>query len=243
MELLQIETLKYRDGLTFWNNAHLFTLDYIIIKVLLFYIGVLSSLITIGLYFFKQRNTSFFIIVLYLLYGLGADFFINKLYDHIWGETFTGFRIFTAIEYFFITLYIYKTLQVNQLKKIIFAFSILFSTVSIFDFYRPHQDSFDSLPAGLSAILIILYSTLFFYEQLNNAKTVIYDDQRFWVIVAFVIYFSGTFFIFIFYNYYKSPLYISFYSAINGFFTLSRNILLIISIFMGEKKKNDFFFQ
>lgn len=191
----------------------------------------------------KSKNSSLFIIITYLAYGLCADFFLNSIIDKVRGESFTGFRIFTIIEHALLSKYIYVHLKSIRLKKICKILSFLFFLTSAVDFFLPHQDTFDSIPAGLSALLIILFSTFYLFDQLQNPKSIIYYNASFWMISSFILYFSGTFFIFIFYNYYKSAEYVSFYTIINSFFSLLRNILILVGVSTTVQKKKNVFFQ
>ena len=55
------------------------------------------------------------------------------------------------------------------------------------------------LIAGVEAILIISMCIYYFYDQLKETNTLlIYTTQNFWIIIAFLIYLSGTFFLYIY---------------------------------------------
>ncbi|MEJ7766179.1 MAG: hypothetical protein WKF89_00100 [Chitinophagaceae bacterium] len=57
---------------------------------------------------------------------------------------------------------------------------------------------FDSLTVSLSAVLILILSILYLYEQLNDIKIrFISSSKSFWLVVAFVMYVSLTLFLFI----------------------------------------------
>jgi len=71
-------------------------------------------------------------------------------------------------------------------------------SVAIYSLIHPTNTVFDSLTATVEAVFIILFSILFFYEQLNNPEiTFVYDTKDFWIVVAFLIYLSGTLFLYI----------------------------------------------
>ncbi|MBI2729641.1 MAG: hypothetical protein HYX40_02620 [Sphingobacteriales bacterium] len=89
------------------------------------------------------------------------------------------------------------------------------------------------------AILVIIWSILFFYEQLtkttDSQQIFLYSSPSFWVVAAYLIYFAGTFFLFIYsqnQNLEEQVSEISIqYSLINGVFVLIKNILLSVAMF------------
>jgi len=188
------------------------------------------------LYFFNTRkNTSLSILIIYLIYSLFADFFLNHLIDNISSIDHLGFRVFTLIEYVLIFFYFKKLLKKkNNLRALVISFFLFLFTYS-YDFFYRSNETFDSIPVGVSAILIFLYSSLYLFEQIADPKVLIYQQQPFWIIAAFIIYFAGTFFIFVGYNYQDSREYSEMYSYFNYFFTIVRNILFLIGLSSNNK--------
>lgn len=192
------------------------------------------------MYFFRRKSTSLFFISLYLAYGIIADFFLNKVIDYIWKESFSGFRIYTIAEYIFLSLFLNQSIKSSKSLYLIKVLSILFILYTGYDFLQPHSEIFDSIPAGISSLLIILYCNFYFFEKLHDPKIIIYNEFTFWIVASLVLYFSGTFFLFVFYNYYKSKAYVNLYSLFNGLFIVVRNILFLIGVCLPFSKKSDF---
>jgi len=100
-------------------------------------------------------------------------------------------------------------------------------------------NSFDSVPSGISAILILVFCVCTLFEKINQSENLfIYTEQSFWLIVSLFLYFSGTFFIFLFAqanmndNQYEST-----FKMLNNGFSILRNIILLITFFYWRKRK------
>ena len=130
--------------------------------------------------------------------------------------------------------------KTDVFKKTLKGCSIGFYAVCTFDVIQSSSSSFDSLPSGSSAILLIVYSIFSLYELLiSNDQTFIYEKSKFWFTTAYVMYFAGTFFIFISaQNNFQNPVYFSFFQSLNDFFTIIRNILFSIGFLINPL--NDF---
>jgi len=79
--------------------------------------------------------------------------------------------------------------------------SIIFILYSIIYFYsnRNLNNDFDSLPASIENLLIIIFCVLYFFEQINiPTLSVIYSRSTFWIIVGILFYVSGTLFLFLY---------------------------------------------
>lgn len=110
---------------------------------------------------------------------------------------FYGF--WTSFESACFIYFIWLNINNTTFKKVILIASLFFLIFIIrfyllFDFNR-----IDSIPIGIESILIFLFSFYFLYEQMNNPENLfIYNDYRFWMVLAFIIYLSGSFFIYLF---------------------------------------------
>ncbi|WP_290791088.1 hypothetical protein [Flavihumibacter sp. UBA7668] len=91
-----------------------------------------------------------------------------------------------------------------SLKRILLIFSIIFLIVAVGNLiigYRSNSPEFDSVPIAVSSIILITGSITYFFESIQNPNiTFIYSKPSFWVVVGIMIYFSGTFFLFLQYD-------------------------------------------
>ena len=94
---------------------------------------------------------------------------------------------------------------------------------------------------GVETVLIISMCIFYFFDQLKQPNTyLIYTTIDFWIIIAFLIYLSGTFFLYLYAdNMNKSAEFRRQYFLINSSFYILKNILLGIAMLMKSKLKND----
>ena len=122
------------------------------------------------------------------------SFLPHKVYYYILGG-------FTLLEYCAFASFIYFNLKSAVAKKVIIIFSILFAIFVIGYQSMGRIRAIDSVPIGVETILILLFSFYYFYEQLNDVgETFVYHKYHFWIIVGFLIYLGGSFFIYVFAN-------------------------------------------
>jgi hypothetical protein len=192
--------------------------------------------ITIGLYFFhKRKNTGQNILLLYLIYTQISNFIINPTLSKLTNNNIWGFRQFTILEFTFLSLFIFLILRTSFFKKIIIGTSVTFYSICIFDGLNSNSSSFDSIPSGYAAILLIIFSIFSLYELLQSIDdTFIYEKSKFWFTTGYIMYFAGTFFIFISaQNNFQNPVYFSFFQSLNDLFTIIRNIFFSIGFIIN----------
>ncbi len=146
---------------------------------------------------------------------------------------------FTVIEYTFFCYFIYLILPKKGLKKIIPIAWIGFIAFAFIDSIFINKDvGFDSFTSGIESIIIILLCIYYLYTQLKRSNNLtIYTTFNFWIVITFLIYFCGTFFLYLMTDSMHHD--IAFqkqYFIINIAFNILKNILLCIAMTM---KLND----
>ena len=81
----------------------------------------------------------------------------------------------------------------------------------------------------------------YFFDQLKDSNTLlIYSSINFWVVISFLIYLSGTFFLYIYADsMINDKAYIKQYIIINSSFTILKGILLGVAMLMKPNPKNN----
>lgn len=106
----------------------------------------------------------------------------------------------TAIEFFLFSYFVWLNVLNKTVKKIILWSSLIFLIFNIL-YTALAEVKIDSIPIGVETIFILVFSSYFLYERISDPKTLfIYNDYRFWIVLAFMLYLSGAFFIYIFAN-------------------------------------------
>jgi hypothetical protein len=142
------------------------------------------------------------------------------------------FACYNIVQFSLFSLFFYLSLKEKKFKYIPIAGAVVFYVIAIRNFTN---SGFDSFSVSLASIFFIPYCILLLYEQMRSSHIVfVYNDKKFWIIVAFFLYFSGTLFLYI-YIYTLPEQQRSSYWQINNFFEILKNILFCVSFIMKKK--------
>ena len=140
---------------------------------------------------------------------------------------------FTLLEYgcFAYIFYMLLSKPINQKVVIVgsFAFMVIV-TVTLMDF---GSKQFDNVNSGTEAILIIIYSILYFSEKLNieNLEP-IFDNPGSYIVIGCLFYLAGNLFLFITSEQQSKSVWI-----INSLFNLIKSVFFLIAIRKCTKVK------
>ncbi len=202
---------------------------------------ILSDIITIvviGFFFSSsKREKTLLPLIFYLIISVLSDYVFNPIIKHYSNNYSIGLRLFTIIEFSFISFF-YSEVFGKKSKKIINSIIVLFGASSLIDFYYSRNSLFDSVPTGISALIFVSYSIVFFYQQLKHNTTIlIYQLFEFWAIIGVFIYFSGNFFLFIFsQKNFSDPLFKNLFYAFLTTFSILRNLFWLTAIVVSKKR-------
>lgn len=159
---------------------------------------------------------------------------LESFYDR--GTIYYLLSAFTAIEYAVFSFVLYSIIENRIFKIIIVVCSLLFYLFTLYYLLTNQAYSFDSITASIEAILIVSYSIFYLFDQMNKPQVIfIYQEPNFWFVVAFIIYFSGTLFLFIQASNLDANIRDNFWK-INLFLNVAKNILFAIAF--SAKKSN-----
>lgn len=143
---------------------------------------------------------------------------------------------FTLLEYLVFTFFLWFCIRNEKFKKFIIISSILFVLASTLYNIRTNFLNIDSVPIGMETILILVFSFNYLYEQMNDTKTLfIYTQYQFWMIIGFMIYLAGSFFVYIYASQIDHDLLKQYWFVTNIFYVLM-NILFVIGILISTRK-------
>lgn len=167
-------------------------------------------------------------------------FFILKFDDYL-PKTKLYFTLYTFIEYCFFASVLYMNIENKKFRILIRLLSLCFFCFQIFYYINTGNNvkPIDTIPIGFEAILILVYSFYFFFEQLKKISSLIYENFFFWSSIGMVLYLAGTFFIYILSNNISSKE-LHNYWFITYAFDIIKNTFFVISLFtfLGQRKKN-----
>jgi hypothetical protein len=151
-------------------------------------------------------------------------------------------RLFLIVEFVLLTRYYFCYLELKGKKTIFFITSTLFIICSAYDYIVTKSPlEFSFIPLVIECLFFALVIVYFFYEKLQyNVSVPILHTSEFWVSVAFLLYFSGNFFLFL---YSKSsltdPNFRTQYIIIYGIVTIIKDVLLSVAILVNAYINND----
>lgn len=215
-------------------------------------ISLFSTLLPFALYFiFRKYNRSkeLKVIFFYLLYSILNDSISWYLFEIARIKAYIVYDLLAIVEMAVVFTFLNHIIANKTVIKYLSHIFVLFLIYCLVDFFiRRMNKSFNSAIAGVEAILIIISCLYYFFNQLREPNTLlIYNTKNFWIVIAFLIYFSGTFFLYI---YAESTLsnklskkdFRDFYIIINSSFIIMKNILLSIALSIKPEKPQESLF-
>lgn len=172
---------------------------------------------------------------LLILFALFSKFYLeNKL--------ITGLikRLAVIIEFILLLQY-YSHIIINiNLKRSFVIFSLSFFSYSIYDYITSEEKIISFLPLAIECFVFISLIIYFFYEKLKFiSNTPIYSTMYFWISTAFLIYFSGNFFLFLYSKTaVKNNDFKELYNMIYITFVIIKNITLSVGIFVFKENNS-----
>lgn len=210
-------------------------------------IARVSVLLPIALYFVLFNNNykikGFSLFIFYLIYCFlneVINFYLNDIKKI---DSYFFFNLFTIIEYSFISAFYYVNFKIKKGKKIILFTSISFAIYffSYFTINKNQNSSFASWPATIESILLLIFSIYYLFDQVYNAELVfIYSKKSFWIVIAIIIYLSGTFFLFILaQKMMDDEIFLNQYILMNSILYIIKNILISIAFLIPKNVDTD----
>lgn len=106
-------------------------------------------------------------------------------------------HIYTVVEFYLIVLFFYLLFEKTVFKRIMIFLMIVFTIAVIINkIYLESFHKIDNYTLTISAILLLVSSSMYLVEFLSNNLIVNFRDYRFIITVSLMIYFGGNLFIF-----------------------------------------------
>lgn len=185
--------------------------------------------------FFKfcRNEKGLWVILLYTI----LNSLVSLIYNYYFNTLSTTINVrkafysfLTLFEYFAFTYFFFLNIRNSSIRKFTIVVSSCFLLFIIIYYFSAKFHRIDSVSIGVETILILIFSGYFLYEQLNNPDNLfIYNDYRFWIVLAFMIYLSGSLFIYLFANQISQADLPQYWMFTDIFYTL-KNIFFSIGI-------------
>ncbi len=207
----------------------------------LIYITYLAELLPFFLFLFFRNRRSKAEIRVFFLYTIFFSFFLllSAIFLLLFNDPVHQLivnRIFLVCEFVFLSIFYFNLLKYKFRKPIFIISSVLFLIYSIYDYIITEKGTFNFKPLIIECFFFLLVIVFYFYEKIQfNIETPIYYSPDFWISVAFLIYFSGNFFLFLFsQSMFKSPGFREQYTVIYSTVTIIKNIFLSTAIVVNS---------
>lgn len=214
------------------------TLNITAILKVIIYTGLFSHLLPLVFFLlFKlhSKEKSLRVVFLYIIYCILnelASYYLQLVRSE---NLLILFALFTVAELSFFCLFYYYILPDNKAKKFIFPAWLCFIIFSLIDFFFINKrDRFDSFTSGLQSIFIIGMCIYYLFLQIKGSTNLqVYSTSNFWIIITFLIYLSGLFFLYILTEtMINDKAFQIQYLYINSIFNILKNVLLSIAMLM-----------
>ncbi len=201
-------------------------------------VGVASSLSTLVvlIFFSVSKIVSQKPVLRWIAIYSGISFLTDALLQFSADKTnFTLLFTFTLLEYGCFAWIFYMVLDKPLHKKLIVLGSFLFLVIVCITLSNFGSQEFDNVNSGTEAILIIIYSILYFSEKLNieNLEP-IFDNPRAYIVIGCLFYLAGNLFLFITTEAQNTSIWI-----INSLFNLVKNIFFLVAIRQCTRPKKE----
>lgn len=199
-------------------------------------------MIPIAFYFVRYRINSkikgFAFFLFYLAYCLineGINYYLNDIKKI---DTFIFFNFFSIIEFLFFAYFFWLLYKNQKGKLFLLVATITYTVYFVIDFLltNNYNADFASWPATIESIFLLIFSIYYLFEQINDTSAIfIYAKKSFWIVIAIIIYLSGTFFLFIYaQNLMHDDTFSEQYGIMNSVLYIIKNILITIAFIIPE---------
>jgi len=157
-------------------------------------------LAVVVLTFWKRATSPQRLVILVILLIAGSSaleyYQANLGQNNLWITHFS-----TLFEFLLLSRVFYIWKKKEKQKKVIFVLAIVLVVVWILSKVTiEHFDRYDSYSAGIVRTLEIIYAISLFFDILNDAHTIPWNDARVWIASGVIIYSSGVILVFVVFN-------------------------------------------
>ena len=145
--------------------------------------------------------------------------------------------LFTLIEFTFFSSIIASYLTGTLRRWIVYISMVGFSIFCVYTYLATVQN-FDSYPASVEGILLLIFCIFYFFEQISGQPTLLmYQSHKFWVVIGIMCYTSLNFFLFL-QSSNASVSIISKFWDINLVSNILKNIIFAIAFVINDENES-----
>jgi hypothetical protein len=177
----------------------------------------------------------------YIVYSIFNEGIAVYWFQSLKRSSYIFNNIYTVIEFYLFSYFFYLVVKNATLRKTILPFSLLFFLFASYNFFYLNKlHDFDSTLAGVEAIILLTYCIYYFVDELKApTELLIHTTVRFWIVISTLIYFAGTFFLFIIAEGNMADRnFLRIYIIIASCVSILKNIILSVAMSIRDQKYN-----
>lgn len=175
-----------------------------IIDYYLTYIAPGSILIPLILFLFRYKvapvvlKTLFWYLIFAALVNLAANMLAGRNIPNLW-----LLHVYTIVEAVLLLFFFWRLLPAGRVKKLIPVMMVLFPLYGLFNLFAFDSSStFNAYPRSVEALLFIALAVYYWANQPEEDKYFNWLDNPYnWIVSGILLYFSSSFFLFLFSNF------------------------------------------
>jgi hypothetical protein len=158
--------------------------------------------VLISIVFFRAFPLPYKILGIHLWGAALSEIICHILWYHKINNLFM-FPLYTLWEFEMVSLFYFMVLKSVSFRRIIVCMMILFAALTVADICLVNGlKRFNYYSRSVEGLIIIMYTVTYFYTVLSEMSIARPEKEgAVWISMAFLIYFSGTLFLFIFGDY------------------------------------------
>ena len=180
----------------------------------------------------KVKDKGIRVILFLVFIGFWFDvyslYLISKKQDNI-----VFFNLFNFIETASLLLYFHHLATSRKIKLFIISSFVIFSVVWSFYFLNKGSITFLDVSVIYEYVIVIIFCLLFFFQLLKTPSSPVFSSRNFWIVTAYMLYISGTFFLFL-YFFSLTPEEQKEYYIVNYVFLIIKTIFLSVAMTMKQ---------
>ena len=154
-------------------------------------------------------------------------------------------RVYNVIEYSLLAFLFFLYINKKVIRTVLLYSIIPYILFCIYDFIIAKEPTLAFFPLIVEYLVLLIFIIYFFFEVMQSSVVEpIYQKAIFWICVAFILNFSGNFFLLLAsINSFNNDAFRDTFTIINGSVTILKNIFLCIAVVIKETNNNNQFLK
>jgi hypothetical protein len=192
------------------------------------------------LLFFKKINSKemkvFFVYTIVGVFLFIISYLASNFYPAYLNITIS---VSLILQFIFLSILYFNIIKNKKIKNLIISGAVLYVFFWIYNFSKSNPSEYDFTPLAIECIFFTFLIVYYFFEIMRYSLDIqLFQLPSFWISVAFLINFSGTFILFLFgKSLVEDPSFKTQFLIIVSTITIIKNILLCTAVIANKNLK------